>query len=522
MREAKSVLGTTRFLRMATLLVLLLIPFVARAQAVDATLDHYLAQTFSDAARHLLTVKDWESGNPGETVEAPGDADANAGSDDSWQTQDRQLQGNWCLRSTAEIKLADGVSVHRTALFYQPLVEQTYNKPLPPLPTESGSALRENGCRLVKILSEFEGDINPGSFAENIGKRLPGKRSEEPGYALRAMDSDYWRPVASFAPRSDSGFYFLYTHRSVTYSWKERPSVHQPFVLLEWRASTLDYGQPTTERTVDPEAGQPWIPLRAAKLAGMPQQDTLAMLEFLSPRHGDLYEQPGFHCERDLVPVLRKWLALAAQKPAEQRAAAVLLADRVAGRLEECDVFIDSSDYVPPEDQAHGETDESLRNQLEMLGIETDRSARPGPEYYTGNLLKEVAKLALQGPVNELYWMAVLDERCQWSSVTDVDCTEFIKQGESFLSHFPNDEWTPSVHLLLAEAYSVTAADSAQDTDQGGDSQRAALVKKAATHFRAWYAKSSNMRDRILVWEEIWGLEAGLDPWLLAPDQLRR
>jgi hypothetical protein len=503
--------------------MLFLIAILARAQTVDAALDHYLAQTFSDAAHHPLTVKEWESGRPGETLEAPGDADVNAGSDDLWWTQDKQLQGHWCLRSTVEIKLANGVSVRRTALFYQPLVEQTYDKPLPPLPTESGHALRENGCRLVKILSEFEGDINPQSFVEDIGKRLPGKRFEEPGkYIVQLLDSDYWRPAASFAPTSHCGFYFLYTHQSVTYSWKERPSVHQPLVLLEWRASTLDYGQPTTERTVDPEAGQAWIPLRAAKLAGMPQHETLAMLELLAPKYGDLYEQPTFHCERDLVPVLRKWLALAAQKPPEQRGAAVLLADRVAGRLQECDVFIDTNDYVPPEDQVPGETDESLRNQLEKLGIETGKSARPGPEYYTGNLLKQVAKLAPQGPVNELYWMAVLDERCQWSPIGDVDCTEFIRQGESLLSHFPSDEWTPSVHLLLAEAYSVTAADSGQDPNQEGNSERAELLKKATAHFRAWYAKSVNMRDRILVWEEIWGLEAGLDPWLLAPDQLRR
>jgi hypothetical protein len=512
----------TRFACPLALLALIAAPILAGEQTAT-TLDHYLAQTFNKAANHLPTVKEWESGHPDETMEAPGDTDANDGSDNPWWTQDKELQGHWCLRSTAEIRLADGVAVHRTALFYQPLVEQEYNKPLPPLPTESGRALREHGCRLVKILSEFDGDIDAQIFAEDIGKHLPGKRLEEPGNCVAAfLKSDYWKPSASFEPAGRGEFYVLYTHSSVKSNSNDGPRDHEPFALLEWNVSTLDYGQPTTERTIDPEAGQPSIPLRAAKLAGMPQQDTLTMLEFLAPRHGDLYEQPRFHCERDLVPVLRKWLALAAQKPPEEHAAAVLLADRVAGRLEECDVFLDSSDYVPPAEQIPGQTDETLSDQLEKLGIETGKSARPGPEYYTGNLLKTVAKLAPKGPVNELYRMAVLDERCQWSAITDVDCTEFIRQGESFLTHFPNDEWTPSAHLLLAEAYSVMAADSPQGTDEKGRSERADLVKKAAAHFRAWYAQSSNMRDRILVWEETWGLEAGLDPWVLVPDQLRR
>ena len=85
--------GKTRLARTAALLMLFLIAILARAQTVDAALDHYLAQTFSDAAHHPLTVKEWESGRPGETLEAPGDADVNAGSDDLWWTQDKQLQG---------------------------------------------------------------------------------------------------------------------------------------------------------------------------------------------------------------------------------------------------------------------------------------------------------------------------------------------------------------------------------------------------------------------------------------------
>jgi hypothetical protein len=125
--------------------------------------------------------------------------------------------------------------------------------------------------------------------------------------------------------------------------------------------------------------------------------------------------------------------------------------------------------------------------------------------------------------MSELAHMASLDRRCRWDFNADAtDCTNIIKEGESFLSHFPEDEWTPSVHLILAEAYTLTAANPDEPYAPISDSQRAEWQKKAAAHYRAWYAKSTNDRDRALVWEEIWAIDAGMGPRLMLPYVFQR
>jgi hypothetical protein len=492
--------------------MLLHVPSPGYGQTLEAALDSYLSQGFSGAKKpDLPTIEEWSASHPNETVQPPGEGRQNAGPETPQDAQVKEWEGRWCMQSIANIDLADGVHVRRVALFYQPLVEQIWDKPLPPLPTEDRIALRQHGCRLVRILSEFEGNTNPRDLAETIAGRLPGKRSDEPGDLInRSSRKDFWQPVCSFHIHS---FYLLFTHSSADH----------PAVLLEWKAETQDYGEPSS-KNIDPEAGQPWLPLRAAMLAQLPQAPTLDMLAFLAPRAGDQWEQPRFFCDRQLVPVLRNWFTLAAHSTPEQHAAALLVADAVADRLSDCEEFIDSNDYVPPEvDKLLDGSYDDLKKNLAQLGIETDRSARPGPEFYTGNLIAQARKLASAGVVNELSWIATLDQRCQWSAISDADCADFIQSGEAFLLRFPADEWTPSVHLLLAEAYSITAAEDREEA--APTSQKAAesseLLARAAAHYRAWYSTSTNQRDRALVWEEIWGIEAGLGPRLMVPEQLR-
>jgi hypothetical protein len=492
------------------------------AQTSKPTLDSYVSQSVAEIDDlHSATIGEWAIRHPGEILATPADKGdpRNAWKLNAPEQQDRKVEGRWCLRSTAEIDLAGGIHVRRTALFYQPLVELTYVKPLPPLPSETGDALRNHGCRLVKMLHEFEGVSDPQNFVETIAKQIPGKRLEEPGKFIEYARDGYWNPVCSFEKFGNPiSYHHLFTRKPQV----ARPD-DQPAVLLEWQWGTLEYGQPSS-KTINPEAGQPWLAMRAAMLAGLPSAPTLAMLSFLAPEVGDPNEQPPFHCERQLIPVLRPWLDLAAHSAPEQRAAAILLADRVLGRLSNCEEFSDSGSYISPEDEKVQVQDKNtLEKDLQELGIRTERPARLGNEYYSGNLLADVLKLAPEGVVNELGHMAILDDRCQWSSNSDsADCDKIIKGGETFLTRFPEDEWTPSVHLILAEAYALTAVNPVEDYSATPEPTKTEWERKATAHYRAWYAKSTNERDRALVSQEIWAIEAGMEPWLMMPAELQQ
>ena len=506
--------------RIGTVAILLFFGFPAmgRTQTSDLSLEDFILQTVIDTkSLNTPTIGEWEIRHTGEKVEAPAERDRDYDRQNARSMHDRELEGRWCLRSTAQISLADGISARRIALFYQPLVGDT------PLPTESGDDLRRHGCGLTKILYEFDGVTDENHIAEIIGELLPGKHTDNPEKSNLGLEDEYWKPVKSL---SGHGYFYLFVHNPLVGTPKEKPdpklkgtiSSDKPAVLLEWKKYSSSFGQPSKD-TINPEAGQPWLALRAAKLARLPEGPTLDMLSFLAPQVGEPSEQPPFHCRRQLVPFVRRWMGLAAKIQPERHAAALVLANEVLGRLSECDEFSDSDDYVPSEaDGTHGDTDDALRKDLNDLGIETWKSARPGPERYAGNLLEQVPKLAPNGPMNELYRMAILNERCRWSSISGSDCSDIIKEGESFLSTFPPDEWTPSVHLILAEAYAITAADTS-DFDYVGhpDPNKAELEKMAALHYRAWYAKSTNWRDRGLVWREIWALDAGIGPWLNLP-----
>lgn len=497
-------------------------PLSCGAQMAKATLDSYLSKSVAEAeSLDSATIKEWTTRHPGEVVEDPVDKGsdydpANASKLNPRQQQDMKLEGRWCLRSLAEIDLAGKIHVRRVALFYQPLVEQIYGKPLPPLPKEIGDTLRNHGCRLVKILHEFRGVPDPQNFVGTIVKQMPGKRLEEPGRFIEFARDAYWKPVSSLEKFGDPiSYHYIFV--------RDPKIVHaedQPAVLLEWQRGTLEYGQPSGKK-IDPEAAQPWLPLRASMLAGLPTAPTLKMLSFLAPQVGDTYEQAPLRCERQLIPVLRRWFDLAARRAPQQHAAAILLADRVLGRLGDCEEFSDSGSYVPPEEEKiRAQDDDALEKDLQELGIGTERDAHLGYESYAGNLLDKVLKLAPEGDVNELANMAILDNRCHWDGRSEsADCEKILKEGETFLTRFPEDEWTPIVHLILAEAYALTASNPDEQFSPTPPETRAEWQKKAAAHYRAWYVKSKNERDRALVWQEIWAIEAGMGPWLMTPAQ---
>jgi hypothetical protein len=493
-------------------------------QTPRPTLNTYISQSVREAdTLYSATVEKWAAQHPGEVVETFADKQSEYGAGVAYklsarEQDDRKLQGRWCLRSLTEIELDGGIRVRRIALFYQPLVELTYGKALPPLPTETGDELEKHGCRLVRILHEFQEVSNPQNLLETIAKQMPGTRVSEPGKFIEQTAEGYWMPICTFERFGDPiAYYHLFVRSSKVSNAEDSAAV-----LLEWEWGSLTYGQPSN-KTIAPEAGQPWLALRAGKLARLGEGPTLDMLSFLAPQIGDTYEERPFHCHRQLIPVLRRWLDLADHRGPEQHGAAVLLADQVLSRLWYCEEFLHSGPYDSPEEDAiAAKEQEALENDLKELGVRTE-TGRLGAEYYSGNLRDEVLKLAPNGIVNELGRMAILNDRCQWDHNADsADCSKIIKEGESVLARFPEDEWTPSVHLILAEAYALTAANPEDEFSATPRPPKSEWEKKAAAHYRAWYAKSTNERDRALVWQEIWALEAGMGPWLLMPWELQQ
>jgi hypothetical protein len=292
-------------------------------------------------------------------------------------------------------------------------------------------------------------------------------------------------------------------------------------VVLKWGVVSLKYGPPPVE-TINPLAGQPWIAGRAAMLARMPEEITLEMLSFLAPQAGGPQEQPPLYCHRDVVPVLRAWLALGAKASPNQHAAALVLADQVADHLPDCAEFVEEPyNYAFENQDAAEKAWPALEQELGGLGIEVGENNHPIGEEYSGSLLKQVAGLTPTGAVEELYRVALLgQDECQWNANDDADCTSFIREGEKFVADYPDDVWTPNVRLMLAEAYSIMASQAEGDNDTS-DSEFDEWLKKEDEHLRSWYGVSRNERNRALVWQEIWGIEAGTGPWLMAPGELR-
>lgn len=485
---------------------------LCRAQNRPINLQQYVAET--NAVIDLpepMTASQWKARHPGEVVESPAYGRISGG--------DRKealahLEGSWCLRSVTEINLSGGIRVRRIALFYQPLVQYSQPDNLPPLPKEKGAALREQDCRLVRVISEFTGTAHPRKFAKLIASHIPAQRSPKPLEYFPKQSYRYWIPFHSF---NFPHFWFLYTHHSPA---NQQTATHgsESSVLLEGETDIVTYGPPPA-KTIFPAASQPWLALHAAIQAKLPEGVTLRMLGLLVPRVGYPGEQPPLDCNRQLVPVLRDWLAHAARAPANEHAAALILADKVAHQIPICfEVEAQSYGTYPfPNRDAANKAFDTLKTSLRKLGIQTRASVRgAGPiVYYTGNLLDQIHALSLTGRAEELYQVALLDrDECGAAESEGRSCSRFLREGEQFLARYANDAWTPSIHLMLAGAYSAAVRQADYGYSQLPPATIAEYRKKALEHYRTWYAVSTIQRDRYLVWQEIWSLQAGLAPRL--------
>ncbi len=461
------------------------------AQTAPAFISSYANQILTEleeTSKFSVSLEQWTRQHAGDSLETP----LNADPDQSLYV----LEGHWCAHSTSDSNLEDGVTVRRIALFYPPLVENLGETGLPPLPRERGQALVRKGCHLERIVYEFRGIVNPRASAEAIAAQMGQFMYEVKGQD--GLNLGDLTPLHTFL-HSEPNFDF-----AVAVGNSGRPD-NLPYVLLIWQPSDTGYGESSS--SIDPLAAQPWLAARAARLAGLPLAPTLRMLALLVPRPGDPAEQPPLHCGTAVVPVLRGWMDLARNASPQQHAAALVLADEVATRLTECDEFPEGVPYMPPHPgEPEWRAYDSLTRSLAGLGISM-MDMRGGP-VYKGSLLEKAKALAVKGPVDELERLAAIGAPCNWARSPEWPVRE-ISVGESILTDYARDEWTASVHLILAEAYIRAMDDAAYDPQSA--------YEKAIEHYREYYALSTNRRDRALVWQEIWNLQAGLEPRLRLP-----
>jgi hypothetical protein len=490
-----------------------------RAQAPQNSLASYIGQAVVDAGQvDSVTIDEWKQSHPEDST----DVQAAFQAPDQSNAGDQRLigvEGQWCMRASAsDVSLENGVTVKRVALFDPPQVENLYPKPIPPLPTETGDALRRHGCRLHRLLYEFTLNGDPQALAKCIATLLPWDQAPLPPQVPPQMEAMriFWASLYEFSlfrPATTAphiGQAWLAVNPGGKWQWRDVA----PAVLLAISGG-LEYGEPSG--TIDPEAGQTWLALRAAMLARQPLGATLAMLQLLAPERGDRGEQPPFHCSTQLLPPLREWMRLANASDPAPRAAALLVADQaLVYRLGECAEYPSGIPYMPPQPgDARFAAYDTLMKGLHEMGI-TMKRGRDG-EWYSGNLTDKALALAPSGPVNELGRIAVLDDRCSWASDLEWPGT-VISIGEKTLTDFPSDEWTPNLHLIVAGAY-ASAWNLGSSISSANDSSAPPAVneawrKKAEMHYRAWYAQATSDRDRALVWEEIWALAAGMQPRL--------
>jgi hypothetical protein len=116
----------------------------------------------------------------------------------------------------------------------------------------------------------------------------------------------------------------------------------------------------------------------------------------------------------------------------------------------------------------------------------------------------------------EMAAMARLENPCSFEGKSDWR-VGLIALGEQMLRDYPNTQWTPYVHLLLARTYDAKLMLTYPNGDMGASPNRGPLdpvqLRDAAIqHFRIFLSQKPNDPDAEYAAHEAWKLLAGLPP----------
>jgi hypothetical protein len=204
-----------------------------------------------------------------------------------------------------------------------------------------------------------------------------------------------------------------------------------------------------------------------------------------------------------VVAVLANWMCATRALPAQRRAAALLVADRLLNRA----WFVTSlSDSVAA----------SARDELATMGAPPHyNDIGSGGFYYGGEWLHVAAALDPDGRAGQA--AALLDVR-YWCAASLVQYDSLIAQGEALATHALDPRIRREAHFIVADAdrdiVALAAGETAEmETDASRYPARANVARQQAiAHYAAALATDSTSRMAVAALEDYHRLQAGKSP----------
>lgn len=391
---------------------------------------------------------------------------------------------SWCAASISQSPSTFG----RVALFLVPSVKADA---VPPVPSPGLASVKED-CRMQALDYSASPEISMDDLVREFSSVWGAPTSSPSGPLDALLRTTVW---------DHAGFNVRLEFR-VDYGPNGKPGVPlrivlyakrvalQPAACFECRISLMypllsDNPSPFIQRAAEIAAQDPALTRQIVSWSGQIENPKWGVKASLARDH------------------LGQWLEAAKQRSSQQRAAALLLADLYIERIR--------VDYAAKPDVPFTEPVEFYK------GL--------GAEYYEGgayahNFLKRAEKMDGGGEVSELAALWTLSESCPdtnnrlWPDAV-------IERGESFLSRFSSDQWSPYAHWALAMAHGAKLA----WTYPGGDNyeydgkilqlspaakehERAAAIE----HFKAFLDARPGGPEAAFAWTQTWRLLAGLPP----------
>jgi hypothetical protein len=425
----------------------------------------------------------------------------------------------WCARAEADVLLADGRTVTRSAYFYPPA---------PPahgaLPDVAASGALTDECRLGLLWVESV-HLQPEQDAQPADADVAAATEALSGVLGAATTTDlHWWGSARWRRKA------LWQHVELIAAaggtrdpWNRNRDL--AFVIMagpaaDLRAPGWDLTEPLPrpwekyERAARQRLTEALAILAAGSAADIADEmRTLAALaDSITARQGEGDGYPPGSRDELATAVgegFAAWSGVVPTLPADQRAAMLLAMDLLLTRAD------------GPVGLGHPD-DTALRHTLELAGAAFDYSTLADWHVYTRTWLQRAAEVAGGGRASELAFLTLLGMGLETSGTCrdtgPFSFLEVIRRGDEYLGSTQRSSIRSGVHLALARAWSdIVALGMGMGYDWGDDAdqfveQAPHARARAVVHYRLAFDAADGDDLVRLAWSEAWRMLAGLDP----------